>query len=406
VRGLEALIRVSSLLILEIERVTEKKDSTMADTTIPAKSVEPTAQSKDVSAPMAWVWSQYQGQFTHAEEGVLDESFVWEKEAQYLDKGPASMALSSDQARGIAENIKNIVKKNEERKRSQRKSWPKPFGVGAIVALSSAMALVVVISSQMEQESRKHISLQKDATLSGSMAFNDVSISKQKLVSSIINQQGTSTLGVEKAQKEARSSKAEVGISNSPAATQQEVQNSAFISPEVKPERARGTETTQAASVVSKTETATDFIHTAIIKLQEANKYGAHPETQAVVQSLSRLLVQDKLASKPISYLDTTGSIAKSKKTFMNNELSLFSIPLAVLLLSIVLFFQTRRDKMGLDALRLSNVEFDQMLRGIESSVANFNVTDDEILKQRQNARALFQKHARKNGILSWLGLK
>ena len=90
----------------------------------------------------------------------------------------------------------------------------------------------------------------------------------------------------------------------------------------------------------------------------------------------------------------------------MNNELSLFSIPLAVLLLSIVLFFQTRRDKMGLDALRLSNVEFDQMLRGIESSVANFNVTDDEILKQRQNARALFQKHARKNGILSWLGLK
>ena len=90
----------------------------------------------------------------------------------------------------------------------------------------------------------------------------------------------------------------------------------------------------------------------------------------------------------------------------MNNELSLFSIPLAVLLLSIVLFFQTRRDKMGLDALRLHNIEFDQMLRGIESSVANFNVTDDEILKQRQTARALFQKHARKNGVLSWLGLK
>jgi hypothetical protein len=54
----------------------------------------------------------------------------------------------------------------------------------------------------------------------------------------------------------------------------------------------------------------------------------------------------------------------------------------------------------------LNNIEFDQMLRGIESSVANFNVTDDEILKQRQTARALFQKHARKNGVLSWLGLK
>jgi hypothetical protein len=160
------------------------------------------------------------------------------------------------------------------------------------------------------------------------------------------------------------------------------------------------------APVVSKTETATDFIQTAIVKLQESNKYGAHPETQAVVQSLSRMLTQDKLASKPISYTDTTGSITKSKKTFMNNELSLFSIPLAVLFLSIVLFFQTRRDKMGLDALRLNNIEFDQMLRGIESSVANFNVTDDEILKQRQTARALFQKHARKNGVLSWLGLK
>jgi len=54
----------------------------------------------------------------------------------------------------------------------------------------------------------------------------------------------------------------------------------------------------------------------------------------------------------------------------------------------------------------LDNIDFDQMLGGIESSVANLNVTDYEILKQRQTARALFQKHARKNGVLSWLGLK
>lgn len=378
----------------------------MADTPIPAKSVKPIAQIQHVSVPMAWVWSQYRGQFTHAESEVSDRSLAWEKGTQSLDKGPASKALNSDQARGIAENIKNIVKKNEERKRSQRKAWPKSFGVGAIVALGSAMALVVVVSSQMEQESRKQISLQKDVALSGPIAFNDVSISKQKLASSITNEQGALTPGVEKAQRETRGAKTEVGISNSPAMTQQGVQNTAFITPEVKPDQAGRVEAAQADPVVSKTETATDFIQTAIVKLQESNKYGAHPETQAVVQSLSRMLTQDKLSSKPISYTDTTGSITKSKKTFMNNELSLFSIPLAVLLLSIVLFFQTRRDKMGLDALRLHNIEFDQMLRGIESSVANFNVTDDEILKQRQTARALFQKHARKNGVLSWLGLK
>lgn len=70
------------------------------------------------------------------------------------------------------------------------------------------------------------------------------------------------------------------------------------------------------------------------------------------------------------------------------------------------LFFQSRRDKMGLEALRLNNVEFDQILRGIENSVTNFDVTDDEILKQRQTARALIQKHTRKDGILSWLGLQ
>jgi hypothetical protein len=378
----------------------------MADTPVPAKSVKPIAEIQDVSVPMAWVWSQYQGQFTHAESEVSDRSLVWEKGAQSLDKGPESKALNSDQARGIAENIKNIVKKNEERKRSQRKTWPKSFGVGAIVALGSAMALVVVVSSQMEQESRKQISLQKDVAISGPIAFNDVSISKQKLASSIINQQGALTPGVEKAQKETGGAKTEVGISNSPVMTQQGVQNTAFITPEVKPDQAGRVEAPVTALVVSKTETATDFIQTAIVKLQESNKYGTHPETQAVVQSLSRMLTQDKLASKPISYTDTTGSITKSKKTFMNNELSLFSIPLAVLFLSIVLFFQTRRDKMGLDALRLNNIEFDQMLRGIESSVANFNVTDDEILKQRQTARALFQKHARKNGVLSWLGLK
>lgn len=405
-KGLAALIRVSGLLILELERVTEKKDSNMADKPIPANSVKPITQTQNVSAPMAWVWSQYQGQFTHAEIEVSDQSLALEKGAKSLVNGPVPKALNSDQARGIAENIKNIAKKNEERRRSQSKSWPKSFGVGAIVALGSAMALVVFVSSQMEQESRKQISLQRDAALSGPIAFNDVSISKQKLVSSFTNQQGALTSGVERAQKETHDPKTVDGISNSPATTQQEVQNSAFILPGVKPEQARGIETHQVALVVSKTETATDLIHTAIIKLQESNKYGAHPETQAVVQSVSRLLAQDKLASKPISYTDTTGSITKSKKTILNNELSLFSIPLAVLLLSMGLFFQTRRDKIGLDVLRLNNVEFDQMLRGIESSITNFNVTDDDILKQRQIARALFQKHARKNRILSWFGLK
>ena len=378
----------------------------MANTPIPANSVEPIAQTQDISVPMAWVWSQYQGQIIHAENIASDQSLAWEKKARSLDREPKSKTLNSDQARGIADNIKNIVKKNEEKKRSQRKSWPKSFGVGPIVALGSAMALVVVVSSQMEQESRKQISLHTDAALSGPVAFNDISIAKQKLANSVASEQGASTAGAEKALIEAREPKIEVGMSNAPAPVQQEVKNTALIAPKAKPDEAQGSEPPRAALGASKTEKATEFIQTAIVKLQESNKYGAHPETQVVVQSLSKLLTQDKLASKPISYTDTTGSIAKSNKTFLNNELSLFSIPLAVLLLSIALFFQTRRDKMSLDAFRLNNVEFDQLLRGIESSVANFNVTDDEILKQRQTARALFQKHARKNGILSWLGLK
>ena len=91
----------------------------------------------------AWVWSQYQGQIIHAENIASDQSLAWEKKARSLDREPKSKTLNSDQARGIADNIKNIVKKNEEKKRSQRKSWPKSFGVGAIVAMGSAMALVV-----------------------------------------------------------------------------------------------------------------------------------------------------------------------------------------------------------------------------------------------------------------------
>ncbi|MFM8859706.1 MAG: hypothetical protein ACKOEW_06390 [Methylocystis sp.] len=378
----------------------------MANTPIPATSVEPIAQTQDIFVPMAWVWSQYQGQIIHAENAASDQSLTQEKRVGSLDQKPNSRTLNSDQARGIADNIKNIVKKNEEKKRSQRKSWPKSFGVGAIVALGSAMALVIVVSSQMTQESHKQISLHTDAALSGPIAFNDISIAKQKLASSVTSQQGVLTPGTEKALMVGRGPKIEGGMSNAPAPIQQEVKNTALIAPKAKPDEAQGSEPPRSAPDASKTERTTEFIQTAIVKLQESNKYGAHPETQVVVQSLSKLLTQDKLASKPISYSDTTGSIAKSKKTFVNNELSLFSIPLAVLLLSIILFFQSRRDKMGLDALRLNNVEFDQLLRGIESSVANFNVTDDEILKQRQTARALFQKHTRKNGILSWLGLK
>jgi hypothetical protein len=275
-----------------------------------------------------------------------------------------------------------------------------------MMALGSAMALVGVVFSQTQYESRKQISLQNEKTLSAPIAFNDVSISKQKLASSFINQQSALATAVENTQKETHDANIAVNPTEISLGAQQQAQNSAFISPEVRPDQGQGAEASRAASEVSKGETATDFIHTAILKLQESNKYGALPETQAVVQSLTKLLAQDKLASKQISYSDTTGSISKSKKAFMHSELSLFSIPLIVLLLSMGLFFQSRRNKMGLDALRLNNVEFDQILRGIENSVANFNVTDDEILKQRQTARALIQKHTRKNGILSWLGLQ
>ena len=401
-----AHIRANRLLILEIERMTEKKDSTMADTPVPAMPLESAAQGKEVSVPLAWVWSQYRGQFDWANQEAVAQPAPQENGTTSLGKESACEALTSDPARSIAVNIKNIVKKNEEKKRSQRKSWPKSFGVGAMMALGSAMALVGVVFSQTQYESRKQISLQNEKTLSAPIAFNDVSISKQKLASSFINQQSALATAVENTQKETHDANIAVNPTEISLGAQQQAQNSAFISPEVRPDQGQGAEASRAASEVSKGETATDFIHTAILKLQESNKYGALPETQAVVQSLTKLLAQDKLASKQISYSDTTGSISKSKKAFMHSELSLFSIPLIVLLLSMGLFFQSRRDKMGLDALRLNNVEFDQILRGIENSVANFNVTDDEILKQRQTARALIQKHTRKNGILSWLGLQ
>lgn len=401
-----AHIRANRLLILEIEWMTEKKDSTMAYTPVPAMPLESAAQGKEVSVPLAWVWSQYRGQFDWANQEAFAQSASRENGTTSLGKESACAALASDPARSIAVNIKNIVKKNEEKKRSQRKSWPKPFGGGAMVALGSAMALVGVVFSQMQYESRKQISLQNEKSLSAPIAFNDVSISKQKLASSFINQQSAVATAVENTQKETHDANIAVNPTEISLGAQQQAQNSAFISPEARPDQGQGAQASRATSEVSKGETATDFIHTTILKLQEPNKYGALPETQAVVQSLTKLLAQDKLASKQISYTDTTGSISKSKKAFMHSELSLFSIPLIVLLLSMGLYFQSRRDKMGLDALRLNNVEFDQILRGIENSVTNFNVTDDEILKQRQTARALIQKHTRKDGILSWLGLQ
>lgn len=124
-----AHIRANRLLILEIERMTEKKDSTMAYTPVPAMPLESAAQGKEVSVPLAWVWSQYRGQFDWANQEAFAQSASRENGTTSLGKESACAALASDPARSIAVNIKNIVKKNEEKKRSQRKSWPKPLGV-------------------------------------------------------------------------------------------------------------------------------------------------------------------------------------------------------------------------------------------------------------------------------------
>ena len=73
----------------------------MANTPIPANSVEPIAQTQDISVSMAWVWSQYRGQIIHAENAASDQSLAWEKRARSLDQEPKSKTLNSDQARLI-----------------------------------------------------------------------------------------------------------------------------------------------------------------------------------------------------------------------------------------------------------------------------------------------------------------
>jgi hypothetical protein len=113
-----------------------------------------------------------------------------------------------------------------------------------------------------------------------------------------------------------------------------------------------------------------------------------------------------KFDNKKISYTDITGSVPKATNLFMTSDVSLFSIPILMLISLLSLFAFSKRSQATVEALRRSDADFDAVLQSIQNSIVNFNVPDDEIMLQRQRARSYIRSHSARSKFLSWLGLK
>jgi len=385
----------------------------MANTSKRSNSKASATKSQAARIPKAWVWSLYRAEFPQAEAEVI----AWRARQQSQTNVSALIAENSDAdapktARSIAQNVKLLAKKNQEKKRhieASRSGWALR---GKVVAAGVALAIIVFVvhkSDVTQPMSDDKIASVMKESLSSDLVSVNAEASHDTQILAIKNRDSSGAIPI--ALDSGRSTSNAKAIGHNVSAERQLQQTSngdgATTSLQADSQRQEGSESRLIASV-DQTNKAPDAADIALAQARQDQLSKKAPSLGAPLVTLgnSDQAGLSKFDNKKISYTDITGSVPKATNLFMTSDVSLFSIPILMLISLLSLFAFSKRSQATVEALRRSDADFDAVLQSIQNSIVNFNVPDDEIMLQRQRARSYIRSHSSRSKFLSWLGLK
>jgi hypothetical protein len=359
------------------------------------------------------VWSLYRAEFPQAEAEVN----AWRARQQSQTNVSALIAENSDAdapktARSIAQNVKLLAKKNQEKKRhieASRSGWALR---GKVVAAGVALAIIVFVvhkSDVTQPMSDDKIASVMKESLSSDLVSVNAEASHDTQILAIKNRDSSGAIPI--ALDSGRSTSNAKAIGHNVSAERQLQQTSngdgATTSLQADSQLQEGSESRLIAGV-DQTNKAPDAADIALAQARQDQLSKTAPSLGAPLVTLgnSDQAGLSKFDNKKISYTDITGSVPKATNLFMTSDVSLFSIPILMLISLLSLFAFSKRSQATVEALRRSDADFDAVLQSIQNSIVNFNVPDDEIMLQRQRARSYIRSHSARSKFLSWLGLK
>ena len=368
-------------------------------------------KSKAARIPKAWVWSHYRAEFPQAEAEVI----AWRARQFAQENGSVPKPENSDAnapktARSIAQNVKLLAKKNQEKRRHIEASKPSRVVSGMVVAAGVALAIIIFIIQKPDvtqpMSAGKFASVVKEGRSSDLVALNaEAAHSPQTLANKNKDGSGAIPTALESGRSNSNEITIEHNISAQSQLQQTQNSDSAKMSLQENSSHQEGSERSPIVSV-DQTNKASD--ETGIVHARQDLLGKTHPPLGAppVIFAGSDQAVSAKFDNKKVSYADITGSVPKATNTFMTSDISLLSIPFLMLISSLLLLAFSKSSQATVETLRRSDANLDAVLESIEDSIVNFNIPDDEIMSQRQKARAFIRSHGVKSKFLSWLGLK